>query len=121
LYNLTPITELFELHGIEIAIETSGTNTLQGKIDWYCFSPKKFKSPIEEAFKLADEMKIIINHPSDFNWAKELSTSLNPKCLRILQPEWGKQERFLPEIIDFVKANPEWRISLQTHKIMQIP
>jgi 7-carboxy-7-deazaguanine synthase len=121
LYDLTPITELFKLHGIEIAIETSGTNSLQGKIDWYCFSPKKFKPPIQEAFDLANEIKIIINHPSDFDWAKELSRSLNPKCLRILQPEWGKQERFLPEIIAFVKANPDWRISLQTHKIMQIP
>ena len=121
LYDLEPLCDLLSSNGVELAIETSGTNTLRGKIDWYCFSPKKFKPPVDEAFHLADELKIIINHPSDFTWAKEISEKVNSKCLRILQPEWDKKERFLPEIIEFVKANPEWRISLQTHKIMQIP
>jgi 7-carboxy-7-deazaguanine synthase len=121
LYNLIALTEKLHEKNIEIAIETSGTNELIGSIDWYCFSPKKFKKPVDQAFELADELKIIINHPSDFAWAEELANQTRKDCLRILQPEWSKQERFLPEIIEFVKKHPSWRISLQTHKIMNIP
>jgi len=44
-----------------------------------------------------------------------------PDCLLFLQPEWGKRERFLPIIVDYVKSHPKWRISLQTHKYINIP
>lgn len=121
LYNLSVLTDKLHQNGIEIAIESSGTNELIGSIDWYCFSPKKFKKPVNQAFELANELKVIINHSSDFTWAEELAKKTNAKCLLVLQPEWDKRERFLPEIIEFVKKNPNWRISIQTHKIMNIP
>jgi organic radical activating enzyme len=108
-------------HSIEIALETSGTYSLLGEIDWYCFSPKKFKEPIEEAFTKANELKVIISHPSDFEWAENHALKLAADCKLYLQPEWSKQERFLPLIIDYVKKHPKWRISLQTHKFMNIP
>jgi organic radical activating enzyme len=121
MYDLTTLVNRLKEQHIEVAIETSGTYPLLGAIDWYCFSPKKFKAPVDEAYSKASELKIIINHPSDFAWAEEHATKVSSNCKLYLQPEWSKQERFLPEIIAYVKNHPKWRISLQTHKFMNIP
>lgn len=121
MHDLTALTDLIKAKGIEIAIETSGCYPLKGTIDWYCFSPKKFKAPLEEAYTLANELKVVINHPSDLEWAEGHAAKVNDNCLLYLQPEWSRQERFLPMIIDYVKRNPKWQISLQTHKYMNIP
>ncbi len=121
MYNLTTLTSRLKQVSIEIAIETSGCYHLDGKVDWYCFSPKKFKVPVEQAYSLANELKIVISHPSDFEWAEKHTKQINENCVLYLQPEWSKQERFLPLIIEYVKNHPKWRISLQTHKFMNIP
>ena len=121
MYDLTSLTKQLKAKGLEIAIETSGCYTLKGEIDWYCFSPKKFKNPVDEAYEKASELKVIISHPSDFQWAEEHATKLNKSAKKYLQTEWSKQERFLPLIIEYVKKNPSWKISLQTHKYMNIP
>ncbi len=121
MYDLTTLTDVLHQNNIEIAIETSGCYDLIGNIDWYCFSPKKFKPPVEQAYELASELKIVISHPSDFQWAEAHASKVNKTCKLYLQPEWSKQERFLPEIIEYVKLNPKWKISLQTHKFMDIP
>jgi 7-carboxy-7-deazaguanine synthase len=121
MYDLTTLTKLLTEKRIEIAVETSGCYPLEGKIDWYCFSPKKFKSPVAEAYLHANELKVVISHPSDFKWAEEHASKVNKACHLYLQVEWSKSERFLPLIIDYVKKNPKWKISLQTHKYMQIP
>lgn len=121
MYDLTTLVNRLKEQHIEVAIETSGTYPLLGAIDWYCFSPKKFKAPVDEAYSKASELKIIINHPSDFAWAEEHATKVSSNCKLYLQPEWSKQERFLPDIIAYVKNHPKWRISLQTHKFMNIP
>ena len=121
MYDLTTLINRLKDNKIETAIETSGCYELIGNIDWYCFSPKKFKKPTEEAYTKANELKVVISHPSDFQWAEEHAAKVNLECKLYLQPEWSKQERFLPEIIEYVKLNPRWRISLQTHKFMNIP
>lgn len=121
MYDLNELTRQLKANNIELAMETSGCYELKGEIDWYCFSPKKFKSPCEEAYEKASEIKIIISHPSDFEWAEMHATKLNPKAKKYLQTEWSKQERFLPLIIEYVKNNPSWKISLQTHKYLNIP
>lgn len=121
MYNLTPLVEGLKSNGIEVAIETSGCYVLKGDVDWYCFSPKKFKKPCEEAYQKANELKVIIYNKSDFEWAEEHALKTNNNCKLFLQPEWSKQNKMLPLIIEYVKNNPKWRISLQTHKFMQIP
>lgn len=121
MYDLSTLTLKLKSKGIEIAMETSGCYELKGQIDWYCFSPKKFKAPCEQAYTLADELKVVIAHPSDFAWAEQHAEKVKKDCRLFLQPEWSKQERFLNDIIEYVKENPKWRISLQTHKYMQIP
>jgi organic radical activating enzyme len=115
------LIESLKGRGIETAIETSGCYPLHGAIDWYCFSPKKFKAPVEEAYKKANELKVVIAHPSDFEWAEGHAAKVSDACQLYLQPEWSKQERFLHSIIDYIKSHPQWRISLQTHKFMNIP
>ncbi|MFT5859344.1 MAG: 7-carboxy-7-deazaguanine synthase [Flavobacteriaceae bacterium] len=121
MYDLSTLVNKLKSHGIEVAIETSGCYELSTKLDWYCFSPKKFKAPVEQAYSAANELKVIISHPSDFNWAEGHAKKVNDNCVLYLQPEWSKQERFLPLIIEYVKEHPNWRISLQTHKFMNIP
>lgn len=121
MYDLNVLIDALHKVKIEVAIETSGCYPLKGDLDWYCFSPKKFKPPVEEAYQKANELKVVIAHISDLDWALEHSKKVNKECKLYVQPEWSKQERFLSNIIDFVKKNPNWRISLQTHKFMQIP
>lgn len=121
LYDLNGLIDRLQQRKIETAIETSGCYSLNGNVDWYCFSPKKFKAPCAEAYDRADELKVVISHPSDFAWAETHAEKVGTHCKLFLQPEWSKQERFLPLIIDYVKKHPKWRISLQTHKFMNIP
>lgn len=121
LYDLTALVAALHHHSIEVAIETSGTYSLSGEVDWYCFSPKKFKAPTAEAYAKANELKVVVNHPSDIEWAEGHAAKVGSTCLLFLQPEWSKRDRFLPLIIEYTKAHPKWRISLQTHKFMNIP
>ena len=121
LHNLDKLTNLLHQQGFIINIETSGSSPLSGELDWICLSPKKFKNPLPEAYQKAQELKIIVFNEHDFRWAEEEASKVNPDCVLLLQPEWGRQEKMLPRIIEYVKQNPKWRISLQTHKFMQIP
>ncbi len=121
MYDLRPLVDQLKSLGITIAIETSGCYPLQGDVDWYCFSPKKFKAPCDEAYLRANELKVIISHPSDLEWANKHAEKVLDSCHLFLQPEWSKTEKLLPLIISYVKGNLKWKISLQTHKYMNIP
>ena len=121
MHSLIELVKQLHERKIEVAIETAGVHPLDAPIDWYCFSPKKFMKPIEEAYSKAHELKVVINHVSDFAWAEEHAQKVSSECRLFLQPEWEKQEKLLPLIIDYVKGNQKWKISLQTHKYMNIP
>ena len=69
----------------------------------------------------AHELKTVIYNKTDFAWAEQYAAKVSKDCLLYLQPEWSKENEMLPLIIDYVKANPDWQISLQTHKYMNIP
>jgi len=107
--------------GVPIHIETSGAHPLSGTWDWICFSPKKFKEPQPEFYEVAHELKVVIFHPSDLQWAQEHASRMNPDAALFLQPEWSRRDAVTPLIIDYIKAHPEWRISLQSHKYLNIP
>ena len=121
MYDLNPLVNSLKENGYYVAIETSGAHPLQGPVDWYTFSPKKFKEPVEEAYSKASELKVVIYHKSDFDWALDHAQKVHSDCLLYIQPEWSKQERLLPDIIAFVKEHPNWKLSLQTHKYLNIP
>ncbi|WP_286744374.1 7-carboxy-7-deazaguanine synthase QueE [Roseivirga sp. UBA1976] len=121
MYNLNALTDRLRAEGYHTNIETSGAHSLSGTWDWLCFSPKKFMQPKEEFYAAADELKVVVYNKSDFKWAEEHAAKVRPECLLYLQPEWDKSDKMLSQIIDYVKDNPRWKISLQTHKFMHIP
>ncbi|MBM3164154.1 MAG: 4Fe-4S cluster-binding domain-containing protein [Bacteroidetes bacterium] len=121
MHNLYPLTQLLHRHEKYVSIETSGCYPLKGSVDWYTFSPKKFKEPCEEAYTLANELKVVIYHLSDLEWAKNHSEKVSDSCLLYLQPEWSKRAFLQEGIISFIHRNPRWKLSLQTHKYLEIP
>lgn len=120
MHNLTDLTSALKKLGKKIHIETSGTHPVSGYFDWICFSPKKFKKPLDEFFKMSNELKIIISKDSDFRWAEYLLRQIKNKPELILQAEWSKSKIINPKILDYIKLNPKWRISLQTHKYLHV-
>lgn len=121
MHNCLPLTKALQEAGFKTWIETSGAHPLSGNWDWICVSPKKFKVPLPEVLAHADELKIIVFNESDFKWAEE-HAALVPATTRLyLQPEWSRAARMTPALIDYVKANPRWQVSLQTHKYLDIP
>lgn len=121
MYNLEDLTRALHKAGFLTNIETSGVYHITGSWDWVCFSPKKFKQPHESIYAAANELKVIVYNKSDFAFAEKHAALVNKDCMLLLQPEWGKQSQMLPLIIDYVKENPKWKVSLQTHKFMDIP
>jgi 7-carboxy-7-deazaguanine synthase len=121
LYNLNPLTTQLQENGIRTMIETSGAYPLSGNWDWVCLSPKKFKAPDASVYPFADELKVIIFNKSDFRWAEEHAARVGEQTKLYLQPEWSKANQLMPFIVEYVKSNPQWRVSLQTHKYMDIP
>lgn len=121
MHDLRQLTSEIKAKGIRTHIETSGVYPLTGTWDWICFSPKKFKTPHSSVFQQAHELKIIVFNKSDFAWAEEFEKQVRKDCRLYLQPEWSKEKEMLPLIIDYVKAHPQWEVSLQIHKYMNIP
>lgn len=122
LHNLTTLVKVLKKHDKYIAIETAGTNPLPNGIDWVCFSPKKFKKPIDEVYSKVNELKVVINNVADIRWAQNHAKKItSDNVMLYLQPEWSKSDDILPKILNFLQENPEWRLSLQTHKYLNIP
>jgi organic radical activating enzyme len=120
-YDLTLLTRSLHRAGCEIALETSGAYPILGEFDWVCVSPKKFKNALPEALQMADELKVVIYHPSDLEWAEQNASMVKSSCLAFLQPEFSRLEQHASMIVDYIKENPRWRLSLQTHKVIHIP
>lgn len=121
IYNLDALTEQLKNKNIETFIETSGAYKLSGIWDWICLSPKKTMAPLPEVYAKANELKVIVFNQHDFKWAEEQAAKVGKDCYLYLQPEWSKHQELIPQIIEYVKTNPKWMISLQTHKYMNIP
>ena len=120
-WNMAPLTEMLKAQGMQIHIETSGAYKLTGTWDWICLSPKKMKLPTEEIYKVASELKVIVFNKDDFRFAEEQAAKVNKNCILYLQPEWSKREKMSPLIVDYVMQNPQWKVSLQMHKYLNIP
>ena len=121
MWSMDYLTKKLQQHGIKTHIETSGAYSFSGSLNWFCLSPKKTKLQLEEVYKEADELKIIIFNKSDFKFAEEQAAKVGSNCELFLQPEWSKKEKMTELIVDYVMKNPKWKISLQTHKYLNIP
>ena len=121
LHNLDELTKSLQQNNFKTHLETSGSSLLSGLWNWICLSPKKFKEPLPEVFAAANELKIIIYNKNDFNWAERNAAKVSSTCKLYLQPEWSKSAQITPLIIEYVKANPQWQLSLQIHKYINVP
>jgi len=121
LHDLSHLTTALKAAGFRTHIETSGSSALTGDLDFITLSPKKFKAPLQECLQQADELKVVVYHKSDFEWAEQHASAVGDHCTLYLQPEWSKRDSITPLIIDFVKEHPQWQLSLQTHKYINIP
>lgn len=120
-WDMNPITAQLKSAGLHVHIETSGAYDVTGTWDWFCLSPKKNKLPVESAYAIANELKVIIHNKHDFIFAEEQAEKTNKNAILFLQPEWSKKEEMTPLIVDYVMNHPKWRVSLQTHKYLNIP
>ena len=121
IYPLDYLTERLHAHGLEIFLETSGSHPLSGAFDWICLSPKRKQPPLAEAFAAASELEVIIETEEDLRWAEECAAKVGESCMLFMQPEWSRSEQMTPTIVEYVKAHPQWNISIQIHKFMHIP
>lgn len=121
LHNLDALCDALHAAGFRTHMETSGSSPLSGHWDWITLSPKKFKAPLPEVSVAAHELKVVIFNKSDFAWAEEHAALAGPHCKLYLQPEWSKADTMTPLIVDYIKAHPQWQLSLQTHKYINVP
>jgi organic radical activating enzyme len=121
MWDMSVLTSKLKERNLKVHIETSGAYALSGTWDWICLSPKKTMLPTETVYANANELKVIIYNKHDFIFAEEQALKVNPNAILFLQPEWSKKEEMTPQIVDYVMNNPKWRVSLQTHKYLNIP
>lgn len=121
MHQLDALTNALHAAGFETNIETSGSSPLSGHWDWICLSPKKFKAPLDEVIVKAHELKVVVFNKHDFEWAEKYAALVNTGCKLYLQPEWDKAAEMTPLILDYIQSNPQWRLSLQVHKYLNIP
>ena len=121
MWDMTILTKELKENNKKIHIETSGAYELTGNWDWICLSPKKQMKPVDEIYKKADELKVIIYNNDDFKFAEDQAKKISSKAHLFLQPEWENREKMMPIMVDYIKKNPKWKISLQTHKYLDIP
>jgi organic radical activating enzyme len=121
LHKLDELTAKLKKAGYQTNIETSGSSPLSGSWDWICLSPKKFKAPLPEVVPFANELKVVIFNKTDFEWAEKFAQQVKNNCKLYLQPEWDRAEQVTPMIINYIKQNPKWELSLQLHKYINVP
>ena len=121
LYDLDLLTAALIDEGLQVHIESSGAHPLSGNFHWITLSPKKFKAPLPGILPLADELKVVVFNKSDFAWAEKFAALVRDDCRLFLQPEWSRSREMSSLILDYIRLHPEWSISLQIHKYLDIP
>ena len=106
-----------EMHrnGFEIAIETNGTCIPPNKIDWICVSPK---NNTDLVLKTGDELKFVYPQ-SNFSPQQFEKFDFNHFFIQPMDgTHYDRNEKMSKE---FIKKNPHWKLSLQTHKLLGFP
>lgn len=116
--------DLLHLAGRKVAIETNGTNPVPESIDWITWSPKwgMAKGGERVGLKRADEIKVV-NIGQDLEQYFRHNVEGEPRMF--LQPCYvenpEERARIIADTVERVKADPRWRLSLQTHRLLNIP
>ena len=126
-YDLFPLTEKLNSLNLPVHIETSGAFKIRGRFQWITISPKPhisdYKIPLilEENLKRANELKVVIASERDIEWAIKCEKLCNPGTSLYLQPEWNSFSVVLPLILEFIRRDGRWSLSLQHHKFFKLP
>lgn len=120
MHNLDALCAALKEHGLSIWLETSGAHPLSGSFDWICVSPKTARPPMDDVLIKADELKVVIANADDLAFAEQCAAKAKQGCALLLQAEWDSKEAAYPLIFNYVLQHPAWRISIQTHKILNI-
>jgi len=100
--------------GLEVALETNGTLPVPRSVDWICVSPKPNSELVQRA---GDELKLVFPHEVLPEWVAELDFDFF-----YLQPMDGpNREANTQAAVRYCRHHPQWRLSLQTHKLLGIP
>lgn len=121
LWNLDYLCEELKSKKVKTFLETSGSESFSGQWDWICLSPKKNAPPLPDLLEKANELKVVIEQPEDFQWAEDNAKKVKRSCKLWLQPEWSRSKEMMSTIVNYVLAHPKWSISLQSHKYMRVP
>jgi 7-carboxy-7-deazaguanine synthase len=120
MHDLKPLTSALHSAGLRVHLETSGAHPLSGDFDWITLSPKQFKAPLSSIYDQVAELKIVIKESIDFKWAEEQAAKIPSETLQYLQPEWKTHLSSQALIFEYILQHPQWRMSLQTHKFLQV-
>lgn len=121
MHDCAALTQALKEGGFQTNVETSGAYPVTGLWDWICVSPKKFKAPLPEVLQQANELKVVVFNKSDFDWAEQHAVQVPRNCKLYLQPEWSKKEEMTPLITEYIKKHPQWELSAQLHKYINVP
>lgn len=119
MHDLQALTQALRGNGLRVHLETSGAYPLSGTFDWVALSPKPFKPPLADIYPHVGELKVVIAQLQDFAWAESQAAKMPSEAVKLLQPEWNTPES-KGWILDYVLQHPDWRVSLQTHKFLEV-
>ena len=123
-HNLDQLCENLAALQRPLHLETSGVEHLSGRFDWITLSPKRHRPPLGELLAACDELKLVVHDQADLSFASSMARAAqaaqqasgrlrSPQLL--LQPGWDSRKG--QELaVDFVRRQPDWRLSLQSHK-----
>ncbi len=122
---LHPLGELvgtLQAAGYFVQLETSGAHPLPEPCpDWVTFSPKRFKPPLPSYYQRASELKVVIHAQSDLKWAEDQLNQCPEGIPAFLQPDFYRLNEALTWIVEYIQAHPNWRLSLQWHRYLNLP
>jgi len=119
MHDLSSLSTGLKTAGLRVHLETSGAHPLSGTFDWVTFSPKQTKPPHESIYPQVSELKVVVMSQSDLKWAEDYAAKISVDAVKFLQPEWNTPDSY-SLMFEYVLRHPEWRISLQTHKLTNI-
>mgnify|MGYP001172883838 CR=1 FL=1 len=105
----THLVDLLHAHGRFVSIETNGTKLPPANVDWITLSPKQGGAL---AYSKANELKVVFEGQDMEHFLTEIEAQHY-----FLQPCSNKNVK---ETLEYILKHPQWRLSLQTHKILNI-
>ena len=125
-HNLDALCQALSPSQLPLHLETSGVDPLSGRFDWITLSPKPHAPPCQELLAACHELKVVVHDATDLHFAEAMARSAisgrpggSPAPVLLLQPGW-QSEQGQALALRHVQADPRWRLSLQSHKLLGV-